>query len=104
MRGFACLLTVLAAMSCGGGQRSPFVRVMTDSGRVYYADMRRTLHSESGGFLAFRCVVTSDMVRLKDGSYRALECPKEEVDARQRQYLRDPSKKPVASDYEPEPE
>ena len=103
MRRFACLLAVLAAMACGGGPRSPFVRVMADSGRVYYADMRRTLHSESGGFLSFRCVVTSDTVRLKDGSYRALECPKSEVAARQRQYLRD-HKNPVASDYEPEPE
>jgi hypothetical protein len=42
-------------------------------------------------------------VRLKNGTYVALECPPEEVDIRQREFIDDPTKVPMASDYEPEP-
>jgi hypothetical protein len=86
-----------------GTTHSPFVRVTADSGRVYYTRVELSFHSESGGFLTFRDLVTKEDVRLKNGTYTALECPPEEVDVRQREYLDDPSRKPLASDYKPEP-
>lgn len=96
----ALLLPLLFAAACGGGPRSPFVRVMADDGRVYYADMDRALHSEHGGFLTFRDLVTGEEVRLKNGTYEAGVVPREEVKLRQLEYLRDPSHPPQASDYE----
>jgi hypothetical protein len=82
---------------------SPFVRVTADDGRVYYADTQKTIHSEGGGFLAFRDLVTRESVRLKNGTYRAEECPPGEVQVRQDEYIADPSRKPRAEDYEQAP-
>ena len=45
------LLLLLALSACTGGEQSPFLRVEHASGRIYYAHMHRTLHSEAGGFL-----------------------------------------------------
>ena len=95
-----CLLFLLAA--CGGA-RSPFARVTADDGRVYYTRMEISFYSESGGFLTFRDLVTKENVRLKNGTYVALECPPQEVEIRQREFIDDPAKVPMASDYEPEP-
>ena len=97
------LLFLVLAAACTGGQRSPFARVTADDGRVYYTRMEISFHSESGGFLTFRDLVTKETVRLKNGTYVALECPPEEVDIRQREFIDDPTKVPMASDYEPEP-
>ena len=97
------LVFLLAAVAACGGAQSPFVRVTVDDGRVYYARMEISLYSEAGGFLTFRDLVTKQDVRLKNGSYTALECPPEEVEVRQNEYINDPSKPPMASDYKPEP-
>jgi hypothetical protein len=102
VRRLALLAPLLLAAACGG-PRSPYVRIMADDGRVYYTHEELALHSPSGGFLTFRDLVTREQVQLKNGTYRALECPPSEVDIRQREYLDDPTHKPVISDYEPEP-
>jgi len=98
------LLPLLAAAlgACMGGPDSPFVRITASDGRVYYARVDRTIHSSSGGFLAFHDLVTREEVRLKNGTYRAAECPPEEVDERQRAYIDDPTRKPMATDDAPD--
>lgn len=103
MSGSVQLFLLAAVAACGGGAQSPFVRVTADDGRVYYARMEISLYTEAGGFLTFRDLVTKEDVRLKNGSYTALECPPEEVDVRQREFIDDPTKRPMAGDYEPEP-
>lgn len=95
-------LFLLLLAACGG-MTSPYARVMADDGRVYYTRMEIAFRSESGGFLTFRDLVTKESVRLKNGSYQALQCPREEVEVRQVEFLDDPTKVPMASDYEPEP-
>lgn len=105
MRRTLSLLVVSAALAlpgCHGGGDSPFLRVTADSGRVYYADMRRLLHSDAGGFLAFKDLVTLEEVRLENGTYHARVCPRREVDIRQQEYIHDPSHPPVVSDYKHE--
>lgn len=96
-------LVFLFLTACTGGARSPFARVTADDGRVYYTRMEISFHSESGGFLTFRDLVTREDVRLKNGTYVALECPPQEVEVRQLEFIDDPTKVPMASDYEPEP-
>ncbi len=96
------LLFLVLSAACGGA-RSPFARVTADDGRVYYTRMDLSFHSESGGFLSFRDLVTRESVRLKNGTYTALECPPQEVEFRQIEFIDDPTKVPMASDYEPEP-
>jgi len=91
-------LVLLALGACFGGQHSPFVRLTTRDGRVYYARYEYTIHSSSGGFITFRDLVTREEVRLKNGSYRAAECPQSEVDEAQRKFIDDPSKPPMAAD------
>jgi hypothetical protein len=93
------LLLLLAACA---STPSPFLRVTADDGRVYYTRGEYALRSEAGGFLTFRDLVTHEDVRLKNGTYEAISCPPEEVDARQRRYIDDPSRKPMAGDF-PEP-
>ena len=95
-----CLLLLLAA--CGGA-RSPFARVTADDGRVYYTRMDISFHSASGGFLTFRDLVTREDVRLKNGTYTAGECPPQEVEYRQRVFLEDPTRVPMAGDSRPAP-
>ncbi len=97
------LLLLILAAACTGGARSPFARVTAEDGRVYYTRMEISFHSESGGFLTFRDLVTKESVRLKNGTYVALECPAEEVEIRQLEFIDDPTKVPMASDYAPEP-
>jgi len=96
------LLFGVGVSACGGGRRSPFVRVTADNGRVYYARWDMALHSPAGGFLTFKDLVTKEQVRLKNGTYVAKQCPESEVDIRQREYIEDPTHKPVITDYEPE--
>ena len=92
----ALLLPALLLSACASQEPpSPFVRVTADDGRVYYAEWDRALHSPSGGFLTFRDLVTGETVRLKNGTYRAAICPREEVRDRQVEYLEDPSRKPT---------
>ncbi len=99
MRLWSCLL--LAPLACCASRpQSPFLRVTADDGRVYYAHVDRSIHSEVGGFLTFRDLVTREQVRLKNGGYTAQMCPPDEVRVRQVEYLENPSKKPMASDYE----
>lgn len=95
-----CLLFLLFA--CGGAH-SPFTRVTADDGRVYYTRMDISFMSPSGGFLTFRDLVTREDVRLKNGTYAAGECPPQEVEYRQRVFLEDPARVPMAGDYVPEP-
>lgn len=102
MRIAVLLLLLLPLGACGGGTRSPFVRITADNGRVYYARWDMVLHSPAGGFLSFKDLVTKEPVRLKNGSYVAKQCPESEVDVRQREYIEDPTHKPVITDYEPE--
>jgi len=94
-----CLLLPLLAC-CAARPQSPFLRVTADDGRVYYAHTERSIHSEGGGFLTFRDLVTREQVKLKNGSYSAQMCHPDEVKVRQVEYLQDPTKKPMASDYE----
>jgi hypothetical protein len=96
------LLAAALAAACSRPD-SPFVRITADDGRVYYADTTKTIHSESGGFLAFRDLVTREGVRLKNGSFKAEQCPPNEVQVRQDEYLADPKRLPRAEDYEPPP-
>lgn len=102
MRIAALLLLLPLLGACSGGNRSPFVRITADNGRVYYARWDMALHSPAGGFLSFKDLVTKESVRLKNGTYVAKECPESEVDIRQREYIEDPTHKPVITDYEPE--
>ena len=82
------LLLLFAA--CGRGQPyTPYVRITTPEGRIYYADQRVSLHSASGGFLQFRDEVTGEKVRLKNNTYKALLCPESEVRVRQKEYAYD---------------
>lgn len=97
------LVPLLLVAACAGGPRQSYVRVTSDDGRVYYSRGVTTLHSQAGGFITFRDLVTMEDVKLKNGTYRAQECPEEEIEVRQREYINDPSHKPVATDYEAEP-
>ena len=91
---------LLLAGACSRTPPSNFVRITDQqSGRVYYANTDRSIHSEAGGFLTFRDLVTKESVRLPNGTYAAEFCPREEVEIRQVEYLRNPDKKPHASDY-----
>lgn len=96
MRRAALLLVASFAACSSRPPESPFVRVTADDGRVYYADSERALHSPSGGFLTFRDLVTGETVRLKNGTYQAGICTREEVRERQVEYLQDPRRKPMA--------
>ncbi|MHC4931034.1 MAG: hypothetical protein ACYTGV_02445 [Planctomycetota bacterium] len=95
----ALFLAAPLLLSACGGQRSPFLRVTADSGRVYYTDMRQAYRSDTGGFLTFRDLVTREDVRLKNGTYHARECPQDEVQLRQMEYMDNPTKKPRIEDY-----
>jgi len=99
MRSKALLLAVLALGACFGGPHSPYLRIYAENGRAYYARVDRALHSDSGGFLTFRDLVTKEQVRLRNGTYQALECPREEVKRRQIEYLNDPARPPRVEDY-----
>jgi hypothetical protein len=94
-------LLVLAA--CASTPPSPYTRVTADDGRVYYARMDLAFDSRTGGFLSFRDLVTKEDVMLRSGTYTTAECPPEELDFRQRRYLDDPSRKPMAGDPLPPP-
>jgi len=100
MNRLAVLLVATPLLLCAcGGQRSPFLRVTADSGRVYYTDMRQAYRSDAGGFLTFRDLVTREDVRLKNGTYHARECPQDEIRLRQMEYMDDPTNKPRIEDY-----
>jgi hypothetical protein len=87
----------LLALACSA-PRSSYVRVVAEDGRLYYANMDKALHSPSGGFLAFRDLVTGESVQLKNGSYLAQTCPQEEVAAQQQAFLDDPTRPPRVPD------
>jgi hypothetical protein len=90
---FAACLALLVA--CARQEPpSPYVRVTAESGRIYYADQRNWLHSPTGGFLAFRDLVTAEKVRLRDGSYRTDYVPFAEVDRRRTEFMYNRSKPP----------
>lgn len=95
MRTPALALLVLAA-ACKSTPNTPYLRVTADDGRIYYAHKDRSLMSDSGGFLAFKDLVTREPVRLKNGTYRAEMCTRGEIAARQREYLDDPKHPPRA--------
>jgi len=99
----ALFLGLLLCAACAT-PRSGYIRVEADDGRVYYTQDNLKLYSPTGGFVTFRDLVTKEDVRLKNGTYRALDCPATEVEIRQREYINDPSHKPVITDYEPEPQ
>lgn len=96
------LLLLLLAAACASTP-SPYTRVTADDGRVYYARMDYAFESRTGGFLTFKDLVTREDVRLSNGTYTTAECPREEVEFRQRRYLDDPSRIPMASDPLPLP-
>lgn len=93
LRGVPLLLLALLA-ACSTHERSPFLRVTHQSGRIYYTRSDRALHSQGGGFLTFRDLVTRESVKLKNGTYTALECPSDEVKVRQNEYLENPRRLP----------
>ncbi|MGH7163341.1 MAG: hypothetical protein ACREID_07640 [Planctomycetota bacterium] len=95
------LLSALLLAACRGADRSPFLRIVHNSGRIYYAHVDRTLYSDGGGFLTFRDLVTRESVKLKNGTYKALECPASEVDIRQREYLENPRRLPGEGEVVP---
>lgn len=90
----ACSLLLVVAGCFGGREASPYLRITTQTGRLYYAHADRTLYSESGGFVTFRDVITREDVRLKNGTYFTEACPVAEVDAQQQAFLDDPTKPP----------
>ena len=96
------LLFLLLLAACAS-THSPFTRVTADDGRVYYVRMDFAFDSKTGGFLTFRDLVTREDVRLKNGTYTAGECPPQEVEFRQRVFLEDPTRVPMAGDYRPAP-
>ena len=95
------LLPLLLVAACSGS-RSPFLRITSRDGRVYYARQDRALHSPAGGFLTFRDLITREQVRLKNGSYEAQSVPQQEVAIRQQEYIQNPERVPRAEDYEKE--
>ena len=97
-RALLLLGLLLAAGSCSSRPPSPFVRITSESGRIYYARYDRSLHSDSQGWVTFRDLVTGEQVRLLDGTYTALECPPGEIAVRQDEYLADPTRVPRAED------
>jgi len=97
-RALVLLGLLLAAGACMSAPRAPFVRITSDSGRIYYARYDRSFHSDSEGWVAFRDLVTGEHVRLADGTYTALECPRGEVALRQDEYLGNPRRVPRADD------
>ncbi|MDH3592328.1 MAG: hypothetical protein OER88_10645 [Planctomycetota bacterium] len=101
-RPLAIVLSCLVGACASSQPESEFVRITADTGRVYYANHHRTIHSESGGFLTFRDLITKESVRLKNGTYVAKFCPRGEVEVRQVEYLRNPTRPPRREDYEQE--
>jgi len=101
--GTISLLAILAvsvsalAVSCGGGVRTPYVRVVEPKGRMYYAETSRALYTEAGGFVTFRDLVTGEEVRLTNGRYSAIPCSLTEVDKAQSTYIQDPTKVPTGA-------
>ncbi|MHC4953150.1 MAG: hypothetical protein ACYTGZ_04615 [Planctomycetota bacterium] len=94
-RGIAALsLVALLLVGCGGGTRSPYVRVVDTKGRMYYAETSRALYTEAGGFVTFVDLVTGEEVRLTNGRYSALPCTVSEVDKAQSAYIQNPTKVP----------
>jgi hypothetical protein len=91
------LLFLLLLGACAA-PRSPFTRVTAEDGRLYYVRMDYAFKSVTGGFLTFRDLVTKEDVKLKNGTYSTEECPPEEVEYRQRRFIDDPSRKPMAGD------
>ena len=89
----AVLLPVLLLPACQSPP-SPYLRITADDGRLYYAARVRTLHSDSGGFVAFKDLVTREAVRLKNGTYRTEDCTAADVDAAQQEFMADPTQKP----------
>ena len=89
----ALLLPVLLLPACKSPP-SPYLRITEDDGRLYYAARARTLHSDSGGFLAFKDLVTREAVRLKNGTYRSEDCTAADVDDAQQAFMADPTQKP----------
>jgi len=96
------LLLLLVLAGCAT-QHSPYTRVTADDGRVYYVRMDLTFESKTGGFFTFRDLVTKEDVRLVNGSYTTEECPPYELEFRQRRYIDDPTRKPMAGDPLPPP-
>ncbi len=88
------MLLLLATACQKSAPETPYLRVTADSGRLYYADLRNTLHSPTGGFLAFRDLVTNESVRLPEGTYRTETVPFSEVERQRRKYMYNPSRPP----------
>ena len=95
----APVLFLLAA--CGGRRRVEYVRVVEPNGRAYYTHTTNAIHSEAGGFLTFKDLVTKEDVRLSNGKYSAVPVSEDVVAAAQSAYLANPKKLPEGK-YEPE--
>jgi hypothetical protein len=93
------LLALVLMAACRKQEpQSPYVRITADDGRLYYADQRNALHSSTGGFLAFRDLVTNESVRLQGGTYTAEPVPFGEVEEQRQRYMYNPSQLPRAKD------
>ena len=98
-RSIVFLALVLAA--CGGRRRVEYVRVVEPNGRAYYTHTTNAIHSEAGGFVTFKDLVTKEDVRLPNGKYSAVPVSEDEVARAQTEYLANPKRKPQGK-YEPE--
>lgn len=84
-----------------------FLRVVADTGRIYYAETDKALviHDAEDksviGFMTFRDVLTKETVRLENGTYYSMPCPNDEVDVRQHEWLADGTPPRVVPGFEP---
>lgn len=98
MTKLALVLPLLFLACAPPKPQSPYLRVTEDGGRIYYADARNLLRSETGGFLSFRDLVTNEKVRLTNGTYTAEYVPFSEVQVRRNEHMYQPSKLPRVDD------
>ncbi len=108
MRAVALALLALLPVACRTPEPpSPYVRITTTDGRIYYAEHLNTLHLSRGieegepGFLTFRDLVTRETVKLQHGTYRSNLVPVQEIEVRQREYLDNPDKPPRVQPGDP---
>ena len=108
MRALALAFLAVALVACRTPEPpSPYVRITTADGRIYYAEHLNTLHLSKGveegepGFLTFRDLVTRETVKLQHGTYEANLVPVQEIEVRQREYLDNPDKPPRVQPGDP---
>lgn len=99
----SALIPLLLLVAACASPRTNFLRVIDIDGRVYYADGRKSLISQSGGFIMFTDVISREPIRLKNGTYSAIACAPTEVEHQQQAYM-DSLGKPLRAEDLPQEE